>query len=75
MRAQHHIHGGLTFGLIPAAIANDLTCNSNVQDDQQFLRIQDSLLNSFFAWVKTKVELKLVEFTIKGSEQQPYITA
>jgi len=45
-----------------------------VQDDQQSLKTQDSLLNSFFAWVKIKVELKLVEFTIKGSEQQPHVT-
>jgi hypothetical protein len=46
-----------------------------VQVDQQSLQTtQDSLLNSFFAWVKNKVELKLVEFTIKGSEQQPHIT-
>ncbi len=44
--------------------------HSNVQDDQQSLKTQDSMLNSFFAWVKSKVELKLVEFTIKGSKQQ-----
>ncbi|KAL0050014.1 hypothetical protein WJX82_002740 [Trebouxia sp. C0006] len=62
---------GLTMPAMTAWMDKELRgVQMATMDDQQSLKTQDSMLNSFFAWVKSKVELKLVEFTIKGSKQQ-----